>query len=109
VSYEVIDEVINFRAVVDYLNSNEDAFTILSTGGWHGTNKTLDDCEKIINDEDPNWLPGGASVTVLIIDPAKVCVRWGEIKLKDLNQVAWLRKKVQESVDRISISQEGNK
>jgi len=107
-SYEVIKELTNFREVLAALNDDEDAFLLLSTGGWHGTKRTLDDCERILKNEDPDWLPGGASVTVLIINPDKVYVRWGDIKIKDMNQVNELRKRQTESIDRISISQEGN-
>lgn len=108
-SYEVIKEVINFREVVGYLNDDEDAFILIGTGGYHGTHKTLSDCERILKDKDETWLPGGASATILIINPREVTVRWGEIHIRNLKEVEWLRKKVREGLEKISITQEDNK
>jgi hypothetical protein len=109
--YEVVQEIMNFRDVLSHFGENgadTENWLFCSTQGWHGTYKTLNDCERIIKGEDETWLPKGAYITVLIIEPKAVRIKWGEIHVKHLDQVEWLRKRVRETLDAISITQEGN-
>lgn len=111
-SYQTVNELTSFRDVVmHFQNAEPDAenMILLSTGGWHGSYKTLDDCERILKNQDKDWLPGGAYVTVLIIDTKNVSMKWGEIRLKTLSEVEWLRNKIRETLDLIPITQEANK
>lgn len=108
--YEVIKEVINFREVASYFNEdNGESFLLCSTGGWHGTHRSLNDCERILKGKDEIWAPGGASITVLIINPSKVTIRWGEIRITKQNEIEWLRKKTRETLEKLNIEQEENK
>jgi hypothetical protein len=107
--YETTKELTSFRDVVNNLNESEETnWILLSTGGWHGTNQTLDDCERILKGDDEKWTEQGAYITVFIILPESVTIKWGEVRLKNLNEVEWLRRKVRKSLESISNSQEGN-
>jgi hypothetical protein len=111
-SYEIVKEITSVREVQNIMRENgvdNNNWLFLGTGGWHGTNKTLDDCERILKGEDETWLPGGAYVTVLLINPKAVSIRWGEVHVRTLNEANWLREKVRETLDIIPITQEGNK
>lgn len=97
--YHVVNEVTSFRDV-SALMKDESAGNLLliGTGGWHGTKRSLSDADRIIRGEDPVWLPSGAYITVFILNPEKVSINWGEIHVKTLNEVEWLREKVTQSV-----------
>jgi hypothetical protein len=105
--YEVVNELTSFRDVAALLKTNN-SWVFLGTGGWHGTSMSLDDCDSILRGDHEKWLPGGAYITVFIIDPAKVSVKWGEIHLRNLNEVEYLREKVAETLEKIKESQQNN-
>lgn len=105
--YETVKEVTNFRDVAAIMKE-EGNWLFVGTGGWHGTSMSLDDCVRILKGEDDKWLPGGAYVTVFIVNPARVTLRWGEIKLKNQNEVDYLRSKIKETLLEIEDSQTGN-
>jgi hypothetical protein len=109
-TYEIVKELTSFRDVVNHYKDNaEENWLFLSTGGWHGTGQTLDDLVRILDGKDEIWKPEGAYVTVLILDPATVTLRWGEIRVKNKTEVEWLRAKVNETINLIRLSQEGNR
>ena len=105
-NYEVVKEITSFRDIANHFKEDGDSYLLLGTGGWHGSNWTLADCERILNDEDEIWTTQGAYITVFIIQPALVSLKWGNVKLKNMAEVEWLRKKVKDSVDRLRESQE---
>ena len=105
--YQVVKEVTNFRDVAK-LMKEEGNWLFIGTGGWHGTSMTLDDCVRIMKGEDETWLPDGSYVTVFIVNPKAVSIRWGEIKLKAENEVEYLRNKVIETMESVTFSQIGN-
>lgn len=108
-SYEIIKELITFRDVVNhYKEEGEGSWLFLSTEGFHGSDWTLADCERILKDEDKDFTPQGAYITVLILDPKAVSLKWGNVKLKNLQEVEWLRKRVKETLDKITKAQEAN-
>lgn len=111
-TYEVIQELINFRDVVaafpDGIADNEH-WLIVGTGGWHGSYTTLDDCELILRDAHPTWKKDGAYITVLVINPKDVTIKWGQVHLKNLSEVSWCRQQVKATLDIIQITQEGSK
>lgn len=98
--YEVVSEITSFRDVTA-LMKDESAGNLLlvGTGGWHGSKRTLADADRIIRGDDTTWLPSGAYITVFVLNPEKVSINWGEIHVKTLNEVEWLREKVTASLD----------
>jgi hypothetical protein len=107
-SYSV-EEITSFRDVVDHFeNAGEDEAIILlvGTGGYHGNRWTLNDLERILKGEDDKWKGDYVFATVLILNPADVIVKWGEVKIKSLNEVEYLRKKVRETISLV-LQQEG--
>lgn len=111
-SYEVIQELINFRDVVKEFpdgGADSEHWLFVGTGGWHGSYATLDDCELILRDMHPTWKKDGAYITVLVFNPKEVYVRWGQIHLKSLTEIEWIRNQVKATLDIIPISQEGSK
>lgn len=107
--YEVVKEITSFRDIVNHFKEqSEPSLLLLSTEGWHGSDWTLDDCERILKDEDEVWTTKGAYITVLILSPVSVSLKWGNVRIKTLQEVEWLRKKVKESLDRILETQAVN-
>jgi hypothetical protein len=71
---------------------------VLSTSGIHGTYETLDDVERT----------GAMEVTVLAIAPRMVRMRYGNVMVTP-DDVPWLRRLVNSTLDAIDVSQDGNK
>lgn len=105
-SYEVVKEVTSFRDIVNHFKEYKDSYLLLGTGGWHGSNWTLADCERILNNEDEIWTTQGAYITVFIIQPELISIKYGNVKLKNMSEVEWLRKKLKDSIDRLNQEQE---
>ncbi len=112
-SYAVVKEINSVREVQNVMRDSggvhNNNWLFLGTGGWHGTNKNLEDCERILKGEDETWLPDGAYVTVLIVNPKDVTIRWGEVHVRSLKEVIWLRERIIETLDIIPITQDGNR
>ena len=107
--YEIVKELTSFRDVVNHFKeASEPSYLLLSTEGWHGSNWTLNDCERILKDEDEVWTTKGAYITVFIVCPQSVTLRWGNVRLKTQQEIDWLRKRQAESLELINRSQEGN-
>ena len=102
--YNIVKEITNFRELSAILKDN-DFWVFVGMGGWHGTNSSLDDAERILRGEDLTLTPAGAYVTVFVVDPVAVSIRWGEIRLKSLKEVDFLREKVSQTVFSVSRSQ----
>lgn len=111
-SYEIVQELINFRDVVAAFPdgvADNNHWLFVGTGGWHGSHTTLDDCELILRDAHPTWKKDGAYITLLVINPYEVSVKWGQVHLKNLTEIEWCRKQVKATLDIIQILQEGSK
>lgn len=106
--YEVVEEVITFRDVAAAVKENPDLWVFCGTEGWHGTKLSLNECEQMIRGKHETWSAGGAFITVFLIDPKRVSIRWGEVSLKTINEAEWLRKKVDSTIQAVIASQSGN-
>jgi hypothetical protein len=116
---EEIRTIKELRSIFSGEESAKDSWLFLSTGGYHGTQITLDDLESILRDEnDINASVNGRYwITILIVYPQKVSasigaleiplLKYGEI-LVDLDDIQWLREKVRETIQEVQISQIGN-
>lgn len=106
--YEVVKELITFRDVAAAVKENPDLWIFCGTEGWHGTKISLNECEAMIKGKHETWTAGGAYITVFLIDPKRVSIKWGEVSLKTINEIEWLRKKVEFTVQAIMESQIDN-
>jgi hypothetical protein len=106
-AYQVVQELTSFRDVAAILKEGE-SWLFCGTEGWHGTRQTLADCERILRNKDSTWLPDGAYITVFIVNPKNVSIKWGEIHLRSLSEVEWLRERVRETLEKIQKDQEVN-
>lgn len=110
--YEVIQELVTFRDVVAAFPNGEadaDHWLIIGTGGWHGSYMTLDDCELILKDMHPTWKKGGAYITLLVLNPKEVTIKWGQVQLKNQSEIDWCRNQTRVTEDVFNISQEGSR
>lgn len=84
-----------------------------ATSGVHGTYLTIDECEREIRDPaayelENNEPPSSpTTITVLIVQPRIVHMRYGEVSVT-LDDLAWLRRVVTSSVEWVAKSQAGN-
>ncbi len=108
-------EINTFRELKElYNDEEEESWLLLSTGGFSGTQLTLDDVESILVGESPLTDPinGKYWITILLIYPKKyeagtLEIRYGDVSI-DQGDVQWLREAVRESLLAIKDSQEGN-
>lgn len=83
-----------FERGVDELN-----LIIGSTSGVHGTSFTLDDIEKhwdITDEEDKNYY--GRYFTYLAIQPRLCVLRYGNIEMRTIDDIKWMRQLITNSV-----------
>jgi hypothetical protein len=90
--------------------ADERNWLFLATDGIHGSKNTIEDCEYILRGENPNETPlanGKTLITVLVIQPNRCDLKWGEIQinLEDLN---YLRLLVRSTLKNINKNQERN-
>lgn len=90
--------------------ADERNLIFLSTGGIHGSKRTIEDCEYVLRGEDEFIEPlanGKTLITVLIVHPAPCVLRFGEVQvnMEDLN---YLRQLVRSTIESIHYSQGGN-
>lgn len=94
----------------------------VGTSGVHGTYRTLDDAEKLLTEgrdrEDlSKWeLERGwdepqdrVDVTIQIIHPRLVVMRYGELTITTVEQIDWLRDQVEKSIEGVLSLQEGSR
>jgi len=77
--------------------ADEYNWCFLSTSGVHGLCTTLDDIEEFPED-----------ITVLVVHPRLVCLRYGNIQIISKDDVEWLRGLVRSTIDAVGESQMGN-
>lgn len=90
--------------------ASESRWLLCSTGGIHGSETTINDCEYIVRGEDKDIdpLPNGKTyITVLIVEPKNCILRWGEIQV-NLEDLSYLRNLIRSSIQKIGLSQGGN-
>lgn len=90
-----------WKNLYDLFKNGVDEFNLIigSTGGVHGTSFTLDDIEKhwdIVDDKDDNYY--GRDFTYLVIHPRICVLRYGNIKMRTLDDIRWLRQLITNSV-----------
>ena len=90
-TYKIVGGVDAIKQIFPDGCADEMNFCLFSTSGIHGSYSTIEDAEEdLINGDD-------ASITVLIIQPRLVCLRYGDIEvtesdlpyLKKLRQSSW--------------------
>ena len=88
----------------DHLN-----WIIASTSGVHGTYHNLNELEMdwsfITNNPNRNF---ERYITILVIHPRMVAMLYGEIYIRNLNDLKWLRKQVTATLNNIHESQQHN-
>lgn len=84
--------------------ANELNFVLFSTSGIHGSYITIEDLEKAITDNDPDY-EGVYTLTVLIIQPRTVTMRYGNIDItaEDLPYLKKLRETSFDAVKTIGV------
>lgn len=95
-TFEELKEIFGDDAKADDLN-----FCLFSTSGIHGTYITIEEIEKsflLDKDDDANY---GTSLTVLVVHPRTVTLKYGNIEVTKEN-IDWLRKLRQSSKEAIS-------
>jgi hypothetical protein len=95
-------------ATVDLLDSffgdggpNEMNFLLFSTSGIHGSATTLEDCEeelkkplseREIRDDDDSGEPWPVTVTVLLVQPRIIGLRYGNLTIRNLDDIERLKR-----------------
>jgi hypothetical protein len=77
---------------------------VFSTSGVHGSYQALDDIEKYLFNNNDDY---SDSLTVLVIHPRLVVLKYGVIKINK-QDISWLRKLVKSTLKAVEKSQKGN-
>lgn len=77
---------------------------IAGTSGVHGSGVSLDEVEQGWDDEEEGY---GHSVTLLVIHPRLVCLKYGDVEIEK-SDIPWLRKVITKSIEALTESQKGN-
>lgn len=78
-----------------------------STSGAHGTYTTIDQIEKSwdLSPDDENYR---RSLTVLIVHPRLCVLKFGEVEIRQRDDITFLRGLVSSTIEAIKESQKGN-
>jgi hypothetical protein len=104
--YEVkqtIKTMANLRSFFPDGKANELNWCFLSTSGVHGTYATLDGMHEPEDGEEPF-----RHITVLVVQPRLVVMRYGNIDVETDEDERWLRELVNSTIVAVKKSQEGN-
>lgn len=100
---ESIKTIDDLKLIFPDANADEMNWCVFSTGGVHGDNSTLDELETDL-DEQYEYPP---SLNVLVIRPRMVSILYGYIPITK-EDIPYLRKLVNSSLESIKTSQKGN-
>lgn len=111
----VFEELRTIKEVKDIYSEDitaKDAWLFLSLKSEHGTNLTLDDLELLLVDQHTiaKSVNGRWWISILVVWPQRTStqtLQFGEVMI-DIDDVAWLRDKVRETLVEVEASQYGN-
>ena len=112
-TYEFIElrSMREIRTIFPDGEADERNWLFVATGGYHGTHRGLNEAEKVLRDAEDrysNTMENGKTfVTVLVVHPRLCVLKYGEIQV-NLEELKFLRKLVQSSIESIKKSQEDN-
>lgn len=69
--------------------ANEMNAVLFSTSGVHGTYCTIEDVEQDLQRAERE---GPRDVTFVVVQPRIVCMRYGKVRPRDAEDIAWLKK-----------------
>jgi hypothetical protein len=105
--------------IIRDLEPDDINWIFLSTSGIHGSYTSLDRIEKLWTDpaayrasgyiEDGEPMPTEAGITVLIVLPRMVTTMYGNATVRSLDDVALLRRRVEQTFEGIAKLQAGNR
>ncbi len=115
--YEVFDSIKtieDIKIIFPKGEADDINLFIASTSGVHGTYRTLDDIQRYHTDPIKYRLDEGIEseeyfpeLTVLVIHPRLVCLRYGNIEVNP-DDIPYLRKLINSSIKEMADSQKGN-
>jgi hypothetical protein len=111
--YEVqasIKSIDDLKTLFPNGKANDLNWVFYSMSGVHGTYTTLDEIDAGEPDDDPeeNLAPYQSELTVLVVHPRLVVLKYGNIRVHDKAEADWLRELVASSLAAVIKTQEGN-
>lgn len=94
------DGMLALRALFPTADADSLNFVLFSTSGVHGTYQTIESLENFICGNDPD---GFGELTFLIIHPRLVSMRYGVCKPKNMDDISYLKKLRNSSINAMSL------
>jgi len=90
-------EMYALKQIFPKAEADEMNLVLFSTSGIHGTYNTIEQAEKHLKEpENDNYF---GEVTFILIQPRIVCMRYGNVRPKNQNEIDYLKKLRQSSWD----------
>jgi len=107
---KAIDGMAYLRRIFPDDEANYLNFVLFSTSGVHGSYITIEEIERGMLKYGEDYVPdddwpddwNGRELTILLVQPRVVCLRYGNVLVESMDDINWLKRLRKSSFDAIS-------